>query len=266
MRTARKSGRGSDSRNLRIGCLSPICPWWQIPGRNVQHFDSIPSTMQEALRFPPGTAVVAEEQTAGQGRHGHAWHSEPGAGIYCSLVLRPALTAEDMPALTLALGLATAEAIARATDLACDLRWPNDVMLSDKKAAGILVQLAGPTVVAGIGINVNHEAFPPELAQEATSLRIAGGRVYDRGVVLAALFGSVDGFVRMLEQAGRAAVLEQFARRSTWVSGKRVRVEHEGAAVTGVTAGLDDAGFLRVRADDGRAIRILSGGVRAAGS
>ena len=240
--------------------------WWHIPGRAVEHFDSIPSTMQEAARLPAGTVVVAEEQTAGQGRHGHMWHSEPGAGIYCSIVLCPALTAEDMPALTLALGLATAEAIARATDLACDLRWPNDVMLGGKKAAGILVQLAEPAVIAGIGINVNHAAFPPELAPEATSLRIAGGRGYERGEVLAALLASVESFVRMLEQAGRAAVLEQFTRRSSWVTGKRVRVEHEGAAITGVTSGLDDAGFLRVRADDGRTIRILSGGVRAARS
>ena len=222
--------------------------------------------MQEAARLPAGTVVVAEEQTAGQGRHGHAWHSEPGAGVYCSIVLRPALTAEDMPVLTLALGLAAAEAIARATDLACDLRWPNDVMLGGKKVAGILVQLAEPAVIAGIGINVNHAAFPPELAAEATSLRIAGGRAYERGEVLAALLASVESFVRMLEQAGRAAVLEQFTRRSSWVSGKRVRVEHEGAAMVGVTAGLDAAGFLRVRTDDGRTISILAGGVRAAGS
>ncbi len=245
--------------------------WWQIPGRNVHYFDSLPSTMREAARLaaegcPTGTAVVAEEQTAGQGRHGHSWHSEPGAGIYCSPVLRPALTAEDMPALTLALGLATAEAIARAADLACDIRWPNDVMLEGRKTAGILVQVSDDAVIAGIGINVNHAAFPPELAEQATSLRLAAGRMFDRGPILAALLDSVESFVRMLEQAGRGAVLEQFTLRSSWVCGKAVRVEHEGAVITGVTTGLDDAGFLRVRTGDGRTIRILSGGVRAAGS
>ena len=73
--------------------------------------------------------------------------------------------------LTLALGLATAEAIADATGIACDLRWPNDVMLGGRKVAGILVQLVDGNAIAGIGINVNHAAFPPELADEATSLR-----------------------------------------------------------------------------------------------
>ena len=83
--------------------------------------------MRAAAALPLGSVVVADEQTAGQGRHGHSWHSEPDAGIYCSIVLDPA------PVLTLALGLATVEAIAEATGLACDLRWPNDVMLDDKK-------------------------------------------------------------------------------------------------------------------------------------
>lgn len=245
--------------------------WWQIPGRRVEHFDSIPSTMVEAARLaeedcPAGTAVVAEEQTAGQGRHGHTWHSEPGAGIYCSIVLRPALPAQDMPALTLALGLATGDAIERSTGLACDLRWPNDVMLAGKKAAGILVQIAGPAAVTGIGININHAAFPPELAAEATSLRLEAGRAFDRRDILAALLDAVDASVGLLARAGRTALFDLFARRSTWVSGKPVRVEHEGAVITGVTEGLDDAGFLRVRDGAGRIIRILSGGVRAAGS
>ncbi len=126
--------------------------------------------MRAAAALPRGSVVIADEQTAGQGRHGHSWHSAPGAGIYCSIVLDPA------PALTLALGLATVEAIAEATGIACDLRWPNDVMLDGKKCAGILVQLVDGKAIAGIGINVNHTEFPPDLAAEATSLRIVCGR------------------------------------------------------------------------------------------
>ncbi len=117
-----------------------------------------------------GAIVLAGEQTAGQGRHGHTWHSEPGAGSTAPSCSIP------RPLLTLALGLAAVEAITEVTGLVCDLRWPNDLMLGGRKTAGILVQLVDGLAIAGIGINVNHAAFPPELAAEATSLRLAAGR------------------------------------------------------------------------------------------
>ncbi|MDQ2900041.1 MAG: biotin--[acetyl-CoA-carboxylase] ligase, partial [Acidobacteriota bacterium] len=159
--------------------------------RRIVRFDRVGSTMVEAARLaaegcPPGTVVVADEQTAGQGRHGHSWHSEPGSGLYVSIVLDAFVD----PVLTLALGLATGEAIARETDIRCDLRWPNDVMIGGKKVAGILVQLVGATAIAGIGINVNHQAFPAELSREATSLSIETGRRHDREELLAELLRS----------------------------------------------------------------------------
>src|SRR5579871_1776842 len=135
-----------------------------FPDRAIEHHATIASTMEAAAGRPAGTIILADEQTAGRGRHGHAWHSEPQCGIYFSTVLQPA------PLLTLALGLATIEAITRATGVACDLRWPNDVLIGAKKAAGILVELVDGMAIGGIGINVNHSAFPPELAPDATSL------------------------------------------------------------------------------------------------
>ena len=215
-----------------------------------------------AAGFPSGAAVVAEEQTAGQGRHGHSWHSEPGAGLYVSVVLRLPLPPDSLPVVTLALGLATAEAIARATELVPDLRWPNDVMIGDRKTAGILVQLIDSVAIAGIGVNVNHPAFPPEIAAEATSLRLAAGRSHSREDLLIALLTAIDSFCRMLVERGRPAILDQFTRRSSYASGKRVRVEQPGGAVTGTTAGLDPSGFLKLRADDGSESLILAGGVR----
>jgi BirA family transcriptional regulator, biotin operon repressor / biotin---[acetyl-CoA-carboxylase] ligase len=240
----------------------------RLPGRRISFFESLDSTMHEAARLaaagvPAGTAVVAEEQTAGQGRHGHAWHSAPGCGLYVSIVLRPRMGMERMPALTLALGLAAAEAIGRSTDLSCDLRWPNDLMLEGRKAAGILVQLFDGTAVAGIGINVNHAAFPEELAQEATSLRLAGGRVYSREDLLIELLPAVDRFLNMLVEAGSRPVLDMFERRSSYARGKRVRVDRPEGVIIGTTAGLDDGGFLRVRRDEGGETLILAGGVRA---
>jgi BirA family transcriptional regulator, biotin operon repressor / biotin---[acetyl-CoA-carboxylase] ligase len=213
---------------------------------------------------PSGTVIVAEEQTAGQGRHGHAWHSEPESGLYVSIVLRLMLSPDALPALTLVLGLATAEAIARATDLHCDLRWPNDVMIEDRKVAGILVQLFDDTAIAGIGINVNHALFPPDFAGLATSLRIASGRAHEREVLLLALLRSVDSFCKMLLDGGKEPILQMFQQSSTYACGKRVRVEQASETIEGVTAGLDASGYLLVRKDDGRLATIVAGGVRPA--
>lgn len=238
-----------------------------LSGRQISFFETITSTMHEAATLaaagcPSGAAVVAEEQTAGQGRHGHAWHSQPGAGLYVSVVLRLPLPADSLPVLTLALGLATAETISRLTDLHPDLRWPNDVLLGEKKTAGILVQLIDSVAIAGIGINVNHPVFPPEIAAEATSLRIASGRPHSREDLLIGLLPAIDSFSRMLVEGGRQPVLDLFARHSSYVRGKRVRVDQPGGPLVGVTAGLDSTGFLKLRADNGSESLILAGGVR----
>ena len=240
-----------------------------FPNRQISFFESITSTMHEAAALSAagcasGTAVVAEEQTAGQGRHGHSWHSEPGAGLYVSVILRLPLPTDTLPVVTLALGLATAEAVSRATGLDPDLRWPNDIMLGDRKTAGILVQLIDSAAIAGIGINVNHPAFPPEIATEATSLRLASGHPHSREDLLVSLLQAIDSFSRMLVEGGRQPILDLFARRSSYASGKRVQIDQPGGPVTGTTAGLDPSGFLKLRADDGSESLILAGGVRPA--
>jgi BirA family biotin operon repressor/biotin-[acetyl-CoA-carboxylase] ligase len=203
-----------------------------------------------------GTIVCADEQTAGIGRHGHSWHSERGAGLYVSMVLRLPKTA---PVITLALGIATQEAIAESTGLAPDLRWPNDVMLGGLKCAGILAQLEGEAVIAGIGINVSQREFPPEL--EATSLLLEGATV-TRENVLGALVKAIDRVCATLETQGPEAILRMFEASSSYALGRRVRVEQAGGVLEGVTRGLDSSGFLIVRQDNGRDSTILAGGVR----
>ena len=227
-----------------------------LPGRAIHHYATLDSTMSAAAGQPLGTVVLAEEQTAGQGRHGHSWHSEAGTGIYCSMVLKPA------PLLTLALGLATAEAITTATGIACDLRWPNDVLIARKKAAGILVQLVAGVAIGGVGINVNQTEFPDELAESATSLRLQSGREFEREPILLALISAIETYT----QLDPSTVRTLFARASSYASGRRVKVDQPGGVVEGVTAGLDPSGYLVVRKDDGTETLILAGGVRAAGS
>jgi BirA family biotin operon repressor/biotin-[acetyl-CoA-carboxylase] ligase len=220
--------------------------------RHILSFASVDSTQRLAAAEPLGTVVVADQQTAGQGRHGHAWHSEPGTGIYCSIVLEPAAL------LTLALGVAAVEAIAQATGIKCDLRWPNDLMLDNRKCAGILVQLIEGRAIAGIGINVNHTGFPPDL--DATSLRLHSGHTLDREAILEALLPAIDSVI----QEAPNTILRLFAHASSYVSGRRVTVDQPAGLLTGTTAGMTPEGHLIVRKDDGTDTLILAGGVRAA--
>jgi BirA family transcriptional regulator, biotin operon repressor / biotin---[acetyl-CoA-carboxylase] ligase len=248
-----------------------------LPDRRVEWHATIGSTMTEASRLAcagaaSGTVVGAEAQSAGQGRHGRTWHSEPGLGLYVSVILRRQFTPASLPVVTLALGLAAREAILKGTDLVCDLRWPNDVLIQSKKCAGILTRLessghssaiiASGAIIAGIGINVNHSSFPEELSSIATSLRIATGRIQSRERLLLELFASVDTYCDLLESHGTGPVIETFARVSSYVSGRRVCVDQDGSQLRGTTAGLNDSGFLILRGDDGASSVIVAGGVR----
>jgi len=214
-----------------------------------------------AVNAPHGTLVIAEEQTAGIGRLGRSWHSEPEAGIYCSILLRLPLSAANLPIASLLLGLATAEAIQQSTQLVCDLRWPNDVLIRDRKVAGILTHLVDLCVVAGIGINVNHAALPAGLRTPATSLRLeSGGRAQSREHVVASLLASLDAFCSMLVSQSASSILRAFTRASSYAMHRRVVVEESGAK--GITAGLDENGFLLLHTDGGRIERLATGGIR----
>jgi BirA family biotin operon repressor/biotin-[acetyl-CoA-carboxylase] ligase len=248
----------------------------RLPDREIEWFQSVTSTMTIAARLArdgcaSGTIVGADGQVAGIGRHGHAWHSEACAGLYVSIVLRLPLTVQDLPLVMLALGLGTQEAITQVAGLAADLRWPNDVLIGDRKCAGILAQLDGDVVIAGIGINVNHAQFPSEIAPLATSLYLAGHQSVSREDLLVALIHGVEGCCKILTEEGASASLRMFTSASSYATGRRVRVDLgnsqlgtslDDRQIVGVTCGLDPAGFLRVRSDDGKETTILAGGVR----
>jgi BirA family biotin operon repressor/biotin-[acetyl-CoA-carboxylase] ligase len=208
---------------------------------------------------PHGTAVVADIQTAGIGRHGHSWHSEDLGGLYLSIVLRLPLTSASMPILTMALGLAVQRAVNDFAQVTTDLRWPNDVMLSDRKLAGILVQAAGDALIAGIGVNVNQETFPLDLAGIATSLRRETGREYSKGELAGHIVAESLRYAALLTEKGRHEILRRFEESSTWPRGKAVEVD---GRIRGVTAGLDDNGFLLVQTPD-KLETVIAGGVRS---
>jgi len=247
---------------------------------HLHHYYKIGSTNSVAMEAaaagaPEGSVFLAEEQTAGRGRGLNTWHSARSTGIYCSLVLRPQVPPSEALLLSLAAGLAVHDAV-RAIDghLLPDLRWPNDLLLGDRKFCGILTEMNAEAtrvrfIVVGIGINVNQALFPAELREQATSLRIASGSERSRVELAAALLKSLHREYRdLLEKAGaRDSILSRFAEHSSYVHGRRVRIEDNhagapGAGFEGITEGLDAAGFLRVRTAEGLRT-VLSGSVRA---
>jgi BirA family transcriptional regulator, biotin operon repressor / biotin---[acetyl-CoA-carboxylase] ligase len=239
---------------------------------HLHHFYKIGSTNTTAMAAaaqgaPEGSVFLAEEQTAGRGRGSNSWQSPRSTGIYCSVVLRPALPPSDILVLSLAAGLAV-QAAMRQTDpnLNVDLKWPNDVLIDGKKCCGILAEMNAEAtrvrhIVVGIGINVNQESFPKDLP--ATSLRLATGNEWSRVELAAALLKSLNREYRALLEGAdaRESILQRFAADSSWVVGKAVRIEENGGTFTGITEGLDARGFLLVRTDKNLRT-VLSGTVR----
>ena len=219
--------------------------------------------MLAARGEPHGTVVVAEEQTAGIGRHGHTWHSAGNGGLYLSIILRLALPSDLLPVLTMALGLAAHCAVEEVCGVSCDIRWPNDLMLGGKKLAGIMVQAADHgALIAGIGVNVNQTAFPEDLHSIATSLRLETRRGYSKEALLDRVVAESLKYAASLTDMGKGEILKQFEGRSSYARGKAVEVDDGRRVFAGVTAGLDENGFLMVETPSGIET-VMAGGVRA---
>ena len=215
-----------------------------------------------------GTTVIAELQTAGRGRLGRRWHSPPGTNLYCSVVLRPAVALAAVPSLALVAGLAVADAVRQATGLSAMLKWPNDVQIAGRKVAGILMELDAEVervhvVIAGIGVNVNLERFPAELAATATSLRLAAGRPVARAAFTGGLLAALEGRYRRFLADGFAAMRSEWEACSA-LTGKEVRVTAPEGEVAGRVLGVDDDGALRLAGPRGD-VRVVAGEVTVRG-
>ena len=233
-----------------------------------------------SLAAPHGSVYFADEQTTGRGRSDHGWHSAAGKGLYVSVLLRPQIPATRLPLLPLAAGLAAADAIRAVSGLAADLRWPNDLLISTplaktypwgpqfgpRKAGGILVEARNDSerllhAVVGIGINVHQRTFPSDLATPATSLDLESRRTNSRQALLVALLKSLQRETCALaDPVAAATVSARVEQASTWTRDRNVEV-HGPQACTGVTAGLDENGFLRVETANGF-VTVQTGGLR----
>jgi BirA family biotin operon repressor/biotin-[acetyl-CoA-carboxylase] ligase len=211
--------------------------------------------------------------------HYYTWHSARSTGIYCSVILRPAMPPSDALIFSLAAGLAVRAAVAEiASQLQVDLKWPNDLLVGGKKFCGILTEMNAEAtrvrhLVVGVGINVNQVQFPAELRETATSLRIATGTEWSRVELCAALLKSLDREYRALldDPGAHSSIRCRFEESSSSVRGRKVSVrvnsglnaeaDDETNGLVGVTEGLDDRGFLRVRTAKGLTT-VVSGTVK----
>jgi BirA family biotin operon repressor/biotin-[acetyl-CoA-carboxylase] ligase len=240
-------------------------------GKRVYHFFKTDSTNRVAMELgyadePEGAVVLAEEQTAGRGRAGRSWHSERGAGLYVTLLLRPKLSPVQAPLLTMLAGLSAHTAVLVQTGLAAELKWPNDLLLNGKKLGGILTEMhAEPNavrfVIVGLGINVGQEKFPGELAGTATSLRKETGRSHSRLEVLVKLLSQFETDYNRFLREGAAYVVQRFELVSGFASGRRVRVDTGRETFVGTTDGLSADGLLIVKKEDGASFTVIAGDV-----
>jgi BirA family biotin operon repressor/biotin-[acetyl-CoA-carboxylase] ligase len=240
-------------------------------GKRVYHFFKTDSTNRVAMELgysdePEGAVVLAEEQTAGRGRAGRSWHSERGAGLYVTVLLRPKLSPVQAPLLTMLAGLSAHTAVLAQTGLAAELKWPNDLLIHGKKLGGILTEMhAEPNavrfVIVGMGINVNQEKFPGELAETATSLRRETGRAQSRLELLVKLLSQFETDYNRFVREGAAYVVQRFELVSSFANGRRVRVDTGAETYLGVTDGLSPEGLLIVKRDSGVSGAVIAGDV-----
>jgi BirA family biotin operon repressor/biotin-[acetyl-CoA-carboxylase] ligase len=258
-------------------------------------FPTVPSTSDLALKAAQAGSRhgiwIADEQIAGRGRGGHAWHSPAGAGLYMTALISPPIPMQSALRLSFRVALAVQSAIASTFGFRIreqiDIRWPNDLMLARsngpaRKCGGILIDTASnpaapplPAMlryaVIGIGINLNHTRFPAELEAIATSLRRElpdPSQPLRREPLAAAILIALDEEIRLMIRGWRGTNNRpdrDLTQYSSWLQGKRVRVEarddnHGG--YTGTTVGLNPQGFLLVAGDDGQLHTVLSGGLR----
>jgi BirA family biotin operon repressor/biotin-[acetyl-CoA-carboxylase] ligase len=227
-------------------------------GRTLHYHESVPSTNAIAITLAQegachGTLVLADGQTAGRGRRGRTWHSPPGLNLYCSLIL--CLHPNQAGYLTIipqASALAVADAIADATGLQCRLKWPNDVMIRDKKVAGILCEsTGGPAtfVVVGIGINANSrvEDFPAEIQATAATLLAERGSPVDRTALLATLMNRLEEQLGLLSPRTVTTLLDSYRSRCATL-GQFVRATlGETDVIEGIAEAIGRDGSLLIR-------------------
>ena len=249
--------------------------------RNIIRLEVTESTNSVALAAglqgaAPGTVVVAEAQTGGRGRLNRSWLSLPGMGLYFSIILKPRLAPEHLPKVTLAAGLALCKVVEAEYFLSPKIKWPNDLLLDDRKFGGILTETESVTgsysstttmVVVGVGLNLfpPEGGFPPDIEKIATAISVHTEREILSETLLETCIAAIEEELQCLERGDFPIILEEWLLRDA-IEGKVLTwVTPKGEAVTGVSLGPDADGLLRIRDKAGDIHTVISGDINLVG-
>ncbi len=241
-------------------------------GNHLVYRETVDSTNELAKKLAhqgtaEGTVVVAETQTGGKGRMGRIWYSPAGQGLWFSVILKPPLAPPDIPGLNLVWAVAVAKTIQEFTGLAAGIKWPNDILINDRKVAGVLTEMNAEIdkvnyLIVGIGVNVNLDSktIPPHLAGTVTSLTEQKGSRVARLELLAALLNNLD----LLYQeflAGKFNTIMSAWRQMSVTLHRWVRIKSQNGVEEGIAFDLDESGALLLMKKDGSVKKILYGDV-----
>ncbi|HUL29704.1 MAG TPA: biotin--[acetyl-CoA-carboxylase] ligase [Thermodesulfobacteriota bacterium] len=242
-------------------------------GRRIHYFRTLDSTNAKAYQLAlagaeEGEVVLSETQEKGRGRLGRPWFSPPFLNLYLSVILRPNISPHQAPLITLMAAVAVAEAIREFTGLLPLIKWPNDLLLRDRKIAGLLNEIHSETdrihfVILGIGVNLNmdEKAFSKEIRSVATSLRIELGQTISRKAFLRSLLQALERWYSVFLKEGSDVLLKAW-RDWAQVEGRKVKVTSFGDVLAGKAIDVDSDGALILETEDGKRIRVVAGDVQ----
>jgi BirA family biotin operon repressor/biotin-[acetyl-CoA-carboxylase] ligase len=241
-------------------------------GKVLHHFQTIPSTNTEAYQLalrgaPEGEIVIAESQEQGRGRLGRHWVSPPFLNLYLSVILRPDIPPPQASLITLMAAVAVAEGIERFSGLHPVIKWPNDILLKNRKVAGLLNEIHSETdrihfVILGVGVNLNMDKklFTKEIRNTATSLKMETGKTVSRKEFVPCLLEALEKWYTLFLREGGKPVLEAWRERAR-IRGKAVKVTSFGETLFGRAIDVDSEGRLILETEKGDRKRIVAGDV-----
>ncbi len=241
-------------------------------GKTIHHFGILDSTNAKAYQLAldgaeEGAVVISESQGKGKGRLGRQWFSPPFLNLYLSVILRPKISPHQASLITLMAAVATAEAIRKFSGLLPLIKWPNDILLRDRKVAGLLNEIHSEIdrihfVILGIGVNLNTDenTFPKEIRAAATSLKIEMGQTISRKVFLQFFLQELERWYSIFISEGSDIILKAWRDRAHILE-RRVRVTSFGETLAGTAIDVDSDGALILETEDGKRRRVVAGDV-----
>ena len=248
------------------------CLTTRFIGADIYLFDAIDSTNDHAHKLAKegakeGTVVLSESQSRGKGRLGRTWFSPSGANIYLSIILRPQMPTSQITLLTFAAAIAVARAIRNVTGLDADIKWPNDILIKDKKVAGILSEMDAEkdkvkSTIIGIGINVNLDKkdIPLELMGKATSIKIESNSAIDRMNLICRVLENLEEWYNLFERNEANDIIKEWKSLAITI-GRDVKVQSGNSFIEGRAVDIDENGALLIKDRNGVIQKVLSGDV-----